>query len=89
MFPGPRAFHYSLLDVGGGRELYFGELDSKLQGMGCKTFAEFTAAGDFTFENIPKEMLKKLAGSMRKRLQLVIDNDGNHRVTLAITKCDY
>jgi hypothetical protein len=51
-------------------------VDSKMQAAGCKPFAEFTAAVDWTFENIPKEMLTKLAGSMRKRLQLVVDNDG-------------
>jgi transposase len=56
-------------------------VDSKVQATGCKTFDEFTAAVDSTFENIPKEMLKRLVGSMRKRLQLVIDNDG--------AKCGY
>lgn len=56
-------------------------VDSKVQAMGCKTFDEFTAAVDSTFQNIPKTMLSNLAGSMRKRLQLVIDNDG--------AKCGY
>jgi hypothetical protein len=54
---------------------------NEVQTIGCKTSAEFAAAVDWTFENIPKEMLKWLAGSMRKRLQLVIDNDG--------AKCGY
>jgi hypothetical protein len=36
--------------------------------MCCKAFAEFTAAVDWTFENVAQEMLKKLAGSTRKRL---------------------
>jgi hypothetical protein len=56
-------------------------VEGKVQAVGCKTFAVFTAAVDSTFENIPKKMLKRLVGSMRKRQQLVIDNDG--------AKCGY
>jgi hypothetical protein len=56
-------------------------VDMKVQEMGCKTFDEFTAAVDATFQNIPKDMLKNLVGSMKKRLQCVIHNDG--------AKCGY
>jgi hypothetical protein len=49
--------------------------------MGCKSFAGISAAVDSTFENIPKDTLKILVGSMRKRLQRVIDDGG--------AKCGY
>jgi hypothetical protein len=65
-------------------------VDNNVQAMDCKVFDEFTAAVDATFEIIPKETLNQESGHgivncrpymLRKRLQLVIDNDG--------AKCGY
>lgn len=81
-------FHVDLLEKWPGNspdlnpiENVWAWVDMKVQELGCKTFDEFTAAVDETFKNIPKSMLKNLVGSMKKRLQCVIDNDG--------AKCGY
>ena len=51
-------------------------VDAEVARMGCKTFEDFKAAVDMTFENIPRDMCAKLIASVPKRLSRCVDRAG-------------
>ena len=51
-------------------------VDAKVQSQGRRTFQEFKAAVMRELKNVPKGMLKKLYGSMSKRIEAVLQNKG-------------
>lgn len=51
-------------------------VDAEVAKLGCKTFQEFKAAIDVTFENIPRSMCANLFASMPKRMKKCVDLDG-------------
>jgi hypothetical protein len=51
-------------------------VDVKVQGAGCKTFAEFKEAVLRELRNVPKGVLANLYGSMRPRIDAVVSLNG-------------
>jgi hypothetical protein len=57
-------------------ENVWGYVDREVAKLGCKTFEEFKAAIDITFQNIPETMRRNLFESVPKRLKDCIELDG-------------
>jgi transposase len=51
-------------------------VQSQVNQKGCKDFAEFSAQVHHTFKNIPKEMLDNLFKSMKTRVKLCLEREG-------------
>lgn len=51
-------------------------VDSEVAKLGCKTFAEFKAAIDVTFQNVPREMCRNLIASVPQRMRECVKLDG-------------
>jgi DNA-binding CsgD family transcriptional regulator len=51
-------------------------LQRRVDQMGCSSFEEFKRAVDSELAAVPKEHLVNLVGSMKKRIELVVQNEG-------------
>lgn len=51
-------------------------VDAQVAKKGCQTFQQFRDEVDFTFKNIPLDMLRSLFDSMPKRLRACIEKEG-------------
>ena len=51
-------------------------VDREVAKLGCKTFEEFKAAIDVTFQNVPQSMCQNLIASVPKRLRKCVDLEG-------------
>jgi hypothetical protein len=51
-------------------------VDAEVAQLGCKTFEEFKAAVDRTFQSIPKSMCETLMKSMANRLERCVELEG-------------
>lgn len=52
-------------------------VERRVEQRGCKTFADFKAAVMEELANVPKEICEALVHSMKRRLELVIENGGD------------
>ncbi len=51
-------------------------VDAEVAKKGCKTFEEFKAAVNLTFETIPRSMRQKLIATIPKRVTKCVDHEG-------------
>lgn len=51
-------------------------LQRQVDQLGCSSFEEFKRAVDSDLAAVPKEHLVNLVGSMKKRIELVVQNEG-------------
>jgi hypothetical protein len=57
-------------------ENVWGDVQSIVNGMGCKSFEEFKQAVITTIKTYPQHKITNLYNSLQRRMQLVLDSSG-------------